>query len=62
MVRSCLHMAPQQGFERAKALLREHFGNEYTIATAYMDKAFGWPAIKSDDVKTIRKTKIIIEK
>ena len=47
VVRSCLHMPPHQGYERAKALLKEHFGNEYTIATAYMDKAFGWPVIKN---------------
>ena len=54
LVRSCLHMTPQQGYERAKELLIEHFGNEYTIATAYMDKAFGWPAIKTDDVKALQ--------
>lgn len=28
LVRSCFNMAPGQGNERAKNLLKEHFGNE----------------------------------
>ena len=54
LVRSCLHMASQQGYEKAKELLKEHFGNEYIIAAAYMDKAFGWPAIKGEDLKALQ--------
>lgn len=39
-VRSCQHLPPAQGYQRAKHLLKEHFGNGHKIATAYMDKAF----------------------
>lgn len=46
-MRSFLHMTPQQGYQRAKGLLKEHFGSEHRIATACMNKAFGWPVIKS---------------
>ena len=38
----------------AKALLQEHFGNEYKIANAYIEKALTWPAIKSEDVKSLQ--------
>ncbi|KAK0146738.1 hypothetical protein N1851_013945 [Merluccius polli] len=44
LVQSCLHMIPQQGYQTAK----------YRIATAYMDKAFGWPVIKAEDVQALQ--------
>ena len=47
-------VGPQQGYQRAKGLLKEHFGNEQKIATAYMDKAFGWPVIKTEDVQALQ--------
>lgn len=50
LVRSCQHMDGNQGYPRAKCLLREHFGNEYKISTAYTEKALYWPTIKSEDL------------
>ena len=41
-------------YATAKALLQEHFGNEHVIASAYMDKIFAWPAIKSEDGKALQ--------
>ncbi|XP_025763461.1 uncharacterized protein LOC112847046 isoform X2 [Oreochromis niloticus] len=49
LIRSCLHMEPTQGFQTAKRLLEEHFGNAYKISVAYIHKALNWPTIKSDD-------------
>ncbi len=49
LVRSCLHMNPAEGYLKAKQLLREHFGNEYQIAVAYMNKALQWPSIRPED-------------
>ena len=54
LVRSCQHLPPAQGYQRAKDLIKEHFGNEHKIATAYMDKAFAWSAVKSEDVKALQ--------
>ncbi len=34
LVRSCQHMTSERGYKKAKRLLYQHFGNEYTIATA----------------------------
>lgn len=36
LVQSCLHMSAERGFETAKALLQEHFGNETKISAAYI--------------------------
>lgn len=54
LVRSCQHVAPDHGYAQAKQLLQEHFGNEYKIATAYMEKVLAWPSIKSEDVNTLQ--------
>ncbi|XP_049896027.1 uncharacterized protein LOC126387557 [Epinephelus moara] len=54
LVRSCLHMAPDRGFRKAKSLLQEHFGNEHKIATAYMERALSWSSIKADDTKALQ--------
>ncbi|KAK0154798.1 hypothetical protein N1851_002884 [Merluccius polli] len=54
LVQSCQHMDAERGFIVAKALLQEHFGNEYKIANAYIEKALTWPAIKSEDVKSLQ--------
>lgn len=54
IVRSCQHLPLDQGYQRAKDLLREHFGNEFKIASAYMDKAMNWTLIKGEDVKALQ--------
>ncbi len=44
-------MAPDRGYALAKRLLKEHFGNEFKVSTAYMEKALGWPTLKAEDVQ-----------
>ncbi len=51
LIRSCQHMDGDQGYLRAKHLLHEHYGNQYNIFTAYIEKALSWPAIKAEDPK-----------
>lgn len=47
-------MAADRGFMKAKSLLEEHFSNEHKIASAYMEKALSWSAIKPEDTKTLQ--------
>ena len=51
LVRSCQHLAPDRGYVVAKNLLQEHFGNQYTIANAYMEKVLAWQSIRAEDVE-----------
>lgn len=53
-VKSCQHMPPDRGYQRARMLLEECFGNEQKIATAYMEKALGWAPLKSEDIKALQ--------
>ena len=54
LTKSCQHMTDGTGYVTAKALLKEHFGNEHMIASAYMEKIFSWPSIKSEDGKALQ--------
>lgn len=53
-------MTPQQGYQRAKSLIKEHFANEHRIATAYMDKVLGWPVVKAEDVKALQELALFL--
>lgn len=54
LVRSCQHMASKQGYLKAKALLKEHFGNEVKISSAYMDKVLSWKSMRPEDSKALQ--------
>ena len=54
LVRSCLHMSSDTGYEKAKALLQEHYGDEFKICSAYLKKALEWPVIKIEDAKALQ--------
>ncbi|XP_013856319.1 uncharacterized protein LOC106512198, partial [Austrofundulus limnaeus] len=54
LIRSCLHMTAERGYAVAKQLLKEHFGNEFNITAAYMEKVTGWPNIKGEDAKALK--------
>ena len=53
LIKSCLHMKPDAGYQRAKQLLKEHFGNNYKIAVAYMNKVSDWTPIKPEDAEAL---------
>ena len=54
LVRSCQHVIPNRGYDLAKELLQEHFGNQYKIGAAYIEKALAWPAVKAEDVGALQ--------
>lgn len=39
---SCQHLPSEMGYNKAKILLAEHFGNEYKTASAYMENILNW--------------------
>lgn len=54
LVKSCQHMDPNRGYGKARQLLKEHFGNEYKISCAYIEKALSWPTIRSEDSRALQ--------
>lgn len=49
LVKSCIHMEPSAGYTKAKQMLKEFFGDEFTIAEAYIKEALDWQTIKPED-------------
>ena len=49
LVRSCHHLAPDEGYAEARGLIEKKFGDEFRIASAYESKALNWPPVKSED-------------
>lgn len=41
------------GFAEAKRLLKHHFGDDFKITTAYIEKALNWNSIRTDDGKAL---------
>ena len=56
LVKSCLHYKyAKEGYERAKDLLRQRYGNSHRIAEAFLKRAENWPEIKKEDAKDLNK-------
>ena len=49
LVRSCHHLAPDEGYAEARRLIEKKFGDDFRIASAYESKALNWPPVKSED-------------
>ena len=54
LVQSCLHMESHRGYEEAKRLLKEHYGDEIKISSAYLERALNWTSIKADDGRALQ--------
>lgn len=46
-------MDAASGYAEAKRLLKRHFGIDFKITTAYMEKALNWSIIRPDDGKAL---------
>ncbi len=60
LVRSCQHIESDRGYVKAKALLKEHYGNEQKVAAAYMERALSWPTIKTEDVRALQEYSLFL--
>lgn len=63
IVRSCLHMDASSGYRKAKDLLKRNFGNEYRIATSFVEQALKWTPdpIPAEDAKSLKKFSLYLQ-
>ena len=50
--RSCLYMAPKEGYTKVRSLLERRFGQRHTIAMACLDQVTNGPRIKAEDAES----------
>ena len=55
LMRSCLAMNPDEGYQEARRLMKEKYGQNYKIAAAYVDRLTNGPPIRSEDGNALQK-------
>jgi hypothetical protein len=60
LMRSCLMMKSEDGYRKARSLLKQRYGQNYKIATAYIDRIVNSPPIKDKDGTALHKFSILI--
>ena len=52
-IKSCVSMDPLLGYQTAKALLEDRFGNPFKVATAYLNEVTNGPPVRPHDSKAL---------
>ena len=60
LVKSCLTMNPEEGYRKARSLLKQRYGEGSRIATAYVDRLTRGPPIKAEDNASLRGFSILL--
>ena len=58
LMKSCLSMRDDQGYQEAKRLLKERYGQSYKIAAAHVRRLVDGPAIRADDGSALQQFSI----
>ena len=60
LMRSCWSMQPDEGYQEARRLLKEGYGQNYKIASAYVTRVRNGPPIKHEDGQALRKFSTVL--
>ena len=60
LVKSCLTMREDAGYQKARDLLKKRYGQSYRIASAFVDKLAKGSAIKAEDGEALRRFSILL--
>ena len=60
LMRSCLSMQPEEGYQEARRLLKARYGQNYKIATAYVSRVTNGPPIRHEDGKALQKFSVLL--
>ncbi len=55
LIKNCIQEEPERGYEHARSLLKDQYGNPHTIARAYIRELHKWETLKVGDSKGFRK-------
>ena len=60
LVKSCLSMSEETGYRTARMLLQKGYGSSYKIASTYVEKLSGGPALKAEDGEALKRFSIAL--
>lgn len=55
LMKSCLSMKDEEGYLKARQLLKERYGQDYKIATSYIERVTNGPPIKSENAAALQR-------
>ena len=58
LMRSCLAMKPEDGYQEARTLLKDRYGQSYRIA--YVERLTNGPPIKAEDSVALRRFSVLL--
>ena len=56
LIGGCMFMDPTEGYQAARQLLKEEYGDPYKVSMAYVKKLLSWPTIRHDDSPGLKVT------
>jgi hypothetical protein len=60
LMQSCLAMDPVVGYQEAIKLLKKRYGQDYRIATAYVERITQGSAIRSEDSNSLQRLSVLL--
>ena len=60
LMRSCLTINADDGYQKARSLLKQRYRENHRVATAYVDRIINGPVVKDEDGKALHKLSILI--
>ena len=60
LMRSCLSMNSEKGYNTARKLLKQHYRQSYRIATAYLERITKTPQIKAEDGEALQRFSVLL--
>ena len=60
LMRGCLPMKPEEGYETARSLLKNRFGQGYKIATAYVERLTKIQPVASEDASALQRFSVML--
>ena len=60
LMKGCLPMEANEGYEKAKGLLKSKYGQSYKISAAYAERILKAPQIKSEDGRSLQRFSVLL--
>ena len=60
LIKGCLHLDNHSGYQEAKRLLKDKYGDPYKISNAYIKRINEWPTIRPGDERALDKFSVFL--
>ena len=62
LIDGCMHMSPDAGYQEARRLLQQEYGDPYKITNSYLNILLDWMPIRNDDSVSLKRLSFFLIK